>query len=100
MKSMKPSKNSLFWTVQLPLCGRPSPTAPNGDIHFLLTPKIIAQDSGHVCQNLYLACEAIQAGTCAIGAYDQDKMDAVLQVDGQEEFAIYCAPVGKLKTEG
>ena len=65
-----------------------------------LSPKIIAQDSGHVCQNLYLACEAIQAGTCAIGAYDQDKMDAVLQVDGQEEFAIYCAPVGKLKTEG
>ena len=64
-----------------------------------LSPKIIAQDSGHLCQNLYLACEAIQAGTCAIGAYDQKKMDAVLQVDREEEFAIYCAPVGKLKQE-
>ena len=27
--------------------------------------KVIALDAGHVCQNLYLACEAIGAGTCA-----------------------------------
>ncbi|MCJ7623420.1 MAG: SagB/ThcOx family dehydrogenase [Anaerolineaceae bacterium] len=62
-----------------------------------LSPKIIAQDSGHLCQNLYLACAAIGAGTCAIGAYDQDKMDAVLRVDGVDEFAVYGAPVGKIK---
>jgi SagB-type dehydrogenase family enzyme len=61
----------------------------------ILSPKIIAQDSGHLCQNLYLACEAIGAGTCAIGAYNQEKMDRVLRVDGKEEFAIYAAPVGK-----
>jgi SagB-type dehydrogenase family enzyme len=64
----------------------------------MLSPKIIAQDSGHLCQNLYLACEAIGAGTCAIGAYDQEKMDLVLRVDGKEEFAIYVAPVGKTKS--
>jgi SagB-type dehydrogenase family enzyme len=61
----------------------------------MVSPKIIAQDSGHLCQNLYLACEAIGAGTCAIGAYDQKKMDRVLRVDGKDEFAIYVAPVGK-----
>ena len=61
----------------------------------IISPKIIAQDSGHLCQNLYLACEAIDAGTCAIGAYDQKKMDLALKVDGKEEFAIYVAPVGK-----
>jgi len=60
-----------------------------------LSPKLIAQDSGHVCQNLYLACTAIQAGTCAVGAYDQSKMDTLLGVDGIDEFTIYCAPVGK-----
>jgi SagB-type dehydrogenase family enzyme len=60
----------------------------------IISPKIIAQDSGHLCQNLYLACEAIGAGTCAIGAYDQEKMDLALRVDGKEEFAIYVAPVG------
>jgi SagB-type dehydrogenase family enzyme len=57
--------------------------------------KIIAIDVGHVCQNLYLACEAIGCGTCGIGAYSQAKMDAFLGVDGVEEFALYMAPVGK-----
>jgi SagB-type dehydrogenase family enzyme len=57
--------------------------------------KVIALDAGHVCQNLYLCCEAIGAGTCAIGAYDQEACDALLGVDGQEEFTIYVAPVGK-----
>ena len=33
--------------------------------------KVIALDAGHVCQNLYLACEAIGAGTCAVAAYHQ-----------------------------
>ncbi|MCF8382331.1 MAG: SagB/ThcOx family dehydrogenase [Chlorobium sp.] len=57
--------------------------------------KVIALDAGHVCQNLYLACEAIGAGTCAIAAYDQAAMDTLLRVDGKEEFTIYLAPVGK-----
>jgi SagB-type dehydrogenase family enzyme len=58
--------------------------------------KVIAIDAGHVCQNLYLACEAIKAGTCAIAAYDQEEADALLGVDGEEEFVIYMAPVGKI----
>jgi len=57
--------------------------------------KVIAIDAGHVCQNLYLACEAIGAGTCAIAAYDQAEMDKLLRVDGQDEFTIYLASVGK-----
>jgi len=56
--------------------------------------KVIALDAGHVCQNLYLACEAIGAGTCAIAAYDQKEMDKLLNVDGDDEFTIYLAPVG------
>jgi hypothetical protein len=36
---------------------------------------------------------------CAIGAYDQEKMDSVLRVDGQEEFAIYVATVGKIESK-
>jgi len=62
----------------------------------MISHKVIAVDAGHVCQNLYLASEAIGAGTCAVGAYDQEKMDALLGVDGQEEFTIYVAPVGKI----
>jgi SagB-type dehydrogenase family enzyme len=59
--------------------------------------KVIAIDAGHVCQNLYLACEAIGAGTCAIAAYDQEALDRLLRIDGEEEFAIYLAPVGKVR---
>jgi SagB-type dehydrogenase family enzyme len=58
--------------------------------------KMIAMDSGHVCQNLYLACGAIGAGTCAVDAYNQEKMDALLGVDGEDEFIVYVAPVGKV----
>ncbi len=58
--------------------------------------KVIALDAGHVCQNLYLACEAINAGTCAIAAYNQDLMDALLGIVGEDEFTVYLAPVGKI----
>lgn len=58
--------------------------------------KVIALDAGHVCQNLYLACEAISAGTCAIAAYNQTLADELLGADGQGEFTVYIAPVGKV----
>jgi len=57
--------------------------------------KIILQDSGHACQNLYLAAEAIGCGVCAIGAYDQGKIDGLVGLDGRDEFVIYLASVGK-----
>ncbi|WFF71748.1 SagB/ThcOx family dehydrogenase [Proteiniclasticum sp. QWL-01] len=60
--------------------------------------KVFALDLGHICQNLYLACEAIGYGTCAIAAYDQKASDQLLGVDGKDEFTVYLAPVGKQKT--
>lgn len=59
--------------------------------------RVIAMDAGHLCQNLYLACEAVGAGTCAIAAYHQELMDQLLQVDGHDEFTVYLAPVGKVR---
>jgi SagB-type dehydrogenase family enzyme len=61
-----------------------------------ISPKLIAQDAGHLCQNLYLAAEAIGGGACAVGGYDQDKVDALLGLDGRDEFTLYVAPVGKV----
>jgi len=57
--------------------------------------KLVALDAGHSCQNLYLACEALGLGTCAIGAYDQKKLDEYLGLDGEDMFAMYAAPVGR-----
>lgn len=58
--------------------------------------KVILLDAGHVCQNLYLACEAIGAGTCAVAAYDQELMDQLLRIDGRDELVTYLAAVGKV----
>jgi len=63
----------------------------------IISHKMIAIDAGHLCQNLYLACESIGAGTCGIGAYNHTKMDAIVDVDSQEEFVVYVAPVGKIE---
>ena len=56
--------------------------------------KAALLDAGHVVQNLYLSCEAIGFGACAIAAYEQAKADALLQLDGEEEFTVYAAAVG------
>jgi len=58
--------------------------------------KAIALDAGHVCQNLYLAAEAIGGGVCAVGAYFQKEVDKVIGLDGKDEFAIYIAAAGKV----
>ena len=52
-------------------------------------------DAGHVAQNLYLAAEAIDCGSCVIGAYDDDAVNQLLGIDGKEQFAIYLATSGK-----
>lgn len=58
--------------------------------------KVMLLDAGHLCQNLYIACEAIGCGTCAIGAYDQEALDKFLNLDGEDEFVVYLGPVGKV----
>ena len=65
-----------------------------------LAHKVIAQETGHICQNLYLACESIHAGACALGTYNQEEIDALLGIDGEEEFTIYVAVAGKVTREG
>ena len=56
---------------------------------------LVHLDAGHVCQNLYLAAEQINCGACAIGAFDDELMAALLGIDGLDEFVIYCATVGR-----
>lgn len=68
----------------------------------LKSAKYILLDAGHACENLYLACESIGCGTCAIGAYDQDCLDELLGFmpgpSGERDYecSIYVAPVGKV----
>ena len=59
--------------------------------------KVIGIEAGHINQNLYLACGALGLGTCAIAAYNQDIADKILDLDGDDEFSVYLAPVGKVE---
>ena len=69
-------------------------------------------DAGHVCQNLYLAAEAIESGVCAIAAFSDEDMSRLLglvpaspqSLAGRDDqvgdpFVIYIAAVGKKLTE-
>ncbi len=57
--------------------------------------RYIHLDAGHVCQNLYLLAEAIECGACAMAAFDDDKINELLGLDGENNFVVYLASVGK-----
>ena len=65
--------------------------------------KDILLDAGHACENVYLACEELKLGCCALAAYDQEAMDGLLGLsseptDSKEaEFAVYACCVGRPK---
>ncbi|XMB66057.1 SagB/ThcOx family dehydrogenase [Mycoplasmatota bacterium zrk1] len=52
-------------------------------------------DAGHVCQNLYLAAESIDSGVCAVAAYDDNEINRILGLDGENQFVVYIATIGK-----
>lgn len=65
--------------------------------------KFLLLDAGHVCENLYLTCESLDLGACAIGAYTQDQADGLLGLksgmswDRDDEFVVYAACVGRVE---
>lgn len=56
--------------------------------------RYIYLDAGHIGQNLYLAATALGLGCCAVGAFFDDEVNAVLDIDGREETAVYMATIG------
>lgn len=58
--------------------------------------RYIFLDAGHVAQNLYLVAQQIKSGVCAIAAYDDDRLNSLLGLDGEAQFTAYVASLGKL----
>ncbi len=54
-------------------------------------------EAGHLGQNIYLAATSLGLGACAVGAFMDDEINALLGVDGKTEAAIYMLAVGKVK---
>jgi SagB-type dehydrogenase family enzyme len=57
--------------------------------------RYIYMDAGHIGQNLYLAAVALGLGCCTIGAFFDDEVNEILNVDGTEETAVYMGVAGK-----
>lgn len=58
--------------------------------------RYIFMDVGHICQNLQLAATALSVGCCPIGAFYDDQINRLIEVDGEEETVVYLASVGKI----
>lgn len=57
--------------------------------------RYLLPDAGHVCRNLYPAWESIDCGACAVGAFDDDAVNVILDLNSGTSFVIYLASVGK-----
>jgi len=53
-------------------------------------------DAGHICQNLMLAATALRLGVCPVGAFFDEEVESLVQVDERQEVALYLAAVGPL----
>lgn len=58
--------------------------------------RYILLEAGHIGQNLYLAAISLGLGTCAVGAFHDDRLNDLVGLDGEEEAALYILPVGKV----
>jgi SagB-type dehydrogenase family enzyme len=53
-------------------------------------------EAGHIAQNLCLAATAMGLGACPVGAFFDDDLNALLELDGRDEAALYIVAVGKV----
>jgi SagB-type dehydrogenase family enzyme len=58
--------------------------------------RYVYLDTGHIAQNLALAAVALGLGSCQIAALYDDEVNALLEIDGADESALYMTAVGRL----
>ncbi len=56
--------------------------------------RYVYLDAGHIAQNLALAAVALSLGTCQIAALYDEEVNALLDIDGEEESVLYMSVVG------
>jgi SagB-type dehydrogenase family enzyme len=58
------------------------------------TYRYVLLEAGHIGQNLYLEATSMGLGACAVGAFLDDKLNDLLELDGKEEAVLYLISVG------
>jgi len=58
--------------------------------------RYVYVEAGHVSQNLFLQATSLGLGSVCVGAFYDDKINALINVDGTDEAVIYMHSVGKI----
>lgn len=61
--------------------------------------RYLMLDAAHICQNLIIAAEAVNCGSCPIAAFYDDEVTNLLDIDGFTELPVYAASIGKKQTK-
>ncbi|MCX6726978.1 MAG: SagB/ThcOx family dehydrogenase [Candidatus Shapirobacteria bacterium] len=56
--------------------------------------RYILMECGHLCQNVYLVCEALKLSGCAIGGFIDHKINRLLDVQYTSEKVLYLIAIG------
>jgi len=56
--------------------------------------RYVMLEAGHIGQNLYLAATSMGVGACAVGAFYDDQLNGMLELNTQEEAVLYIISVG------
>lgn len=59
--------------------------------------RYIYLDAGHIAENLALAAASITCGSCPVGAFFDDEINSIVDIDGTQEGAICLSVVGHPK---
>ncbi len=62
--------------------------------------RYVYLDAGHIAAHVSLAAVALGLGSCQVAAFFDDELNALLDVDGEEESALYLTVVGRPKEGG
>jgi SagB-type dehydrogenase family enzyme len=57
--------------------------------------RYIYIDAGHIGHALYLAATALDLGCCTVGAFFDDEIDHLIDIDGRQEVSVYLGAVGR-----
>lgn len=57
--------------------------------------RYVLLDAGHAGENIYLECEFLGLSTCAIGAFDDEALCSLLEIDPEEEYPVLCYPISR-----
>lgn len=56
--------------------------------------RYIDMEAGHICQNIHLQAVSLNLGSLSVGAFDEERLNELLGIDGKTQSVIYLCPVG------